>query len=83
MEVFQRMAHMAAARLLGASAERRITNKQLAQQLEQMALSDPELAQHYVRMAAAVPALQVQRAMEDSELESSAGISLLDTPRAA
>jgi hypothetical protein len=69
MELFRRMASMAAANLLGASAGRRITNEQLAAQFEQMAFSDPELAEHYARMAAAVPALQAQRAMEDAAME--------------
>ena len=83
MEVFHRMACLAAANLLGASAARRITNQQLAEQLEQMALSDPDLAEHYARMAAALPALQVQRAMEDVEVESTQRISPVDRPRAA
>ena len=56
MDVFHRMAYMAAARLMGTSAGRRITNEQLAGELEQVALSDPELAEHYARLAAAVPA---------------------------
>ena len=60
------MASMAAANLLGALAGRRITNEQLALQMEQMALTDPELAEHYARLAAAVPALQAQRAVEDA-----------------
>ncbi len=83
MELFHRMAYMAAANLLGASAERRITNEQLSEQLEQMALSDPELAEHYARMAAAVPVLQVQRALEDIEVESPPRNSPADRPRAA
>ena len=83
MEVFRRMSCLAAANLLGASAERRITNEQLAEQLEQLALSDPDLAEHYARMAAALPALQVQRAMEDIEVESTQRISPADRPRAA
>jgi hypothetical protein len=69
MELFRRMASMASANLLGASAGQRITNAQLAAQLEQMALSDPELAEHYARLAAAVPSLQAQRAVEDAEME--------------
>ena len=69
MDLFHRMADMAAASLLGASPERRITNEQLSAQLQQMAESDPELAEHFARMAAAVPALAAQRAMEDRELE--------------
>jgi hypothetical protein len=77
------MAHMAAANLLGASAERRITNEQLSAELEQMALSDPDLAEHYARMAAAVPVLQVQRAMEDVEIESALRAALANGPRAA
>jgi hypothetical protein len=68
MDIFRRMASMAAANLLGASAGRRITNEQLALQLEQMALTDPELAEHYARLAAAVPALEAQRAVEDAAL---------------
>ncbi len=83
MEVFHRMAHLAAGRLLGASAETRITNRQLAEQLEQMALSDPDLAEHYARTAAALPALQIQRAVEDAEVESARRISPLDRPQAA
>jgi len=83
MEVFRRMACLAAANLLGASASRRITNEQLAEQLEQLALSDPDLAEHYARMAAAVPAFQVQRAMEDVELEPTQRILPADRPRAA
>ena len=83
MEVFHRMACLAAAKLLGASADGRITNEQLAAQLEQMALSDPDLAEHYARMAAALPALQVQRALEDAEVESAQRISQVDRPRAA
>jgi len=83
MELFHRMANLAAANLLGASAERRITNKQLSEQLEQMALSDPDLTEHYARMAAALPALQVQRALEDIEVESAQRLSPVDRPRAA
>ena len=74
---------MAAANLLGASAERRITNEQLSAELEQMALSDPDLAEHYARMAAAVPVLQVQRAMEDVEIESALHVPRASGPRAA
>jgi hypothetical protein len=77
------MAYLAAANLLGASAERRITNEQLSEQLEQMALSDTELAEHYARMAAARPVLEVQRALEDTEIESAQRVSLVDRPRAA
>jgi hypothetical protein len=83
MDVFHRMAYLAAGNLLGASAEERVTNEQLAVQLEQMALSDPDLAEHYARMAAAVPALQMQRAVEDVEVDSSRRTSPLDRPRAA
>ena len=83
MELFHRMAYLAAANLLGASAERRITNEQLSEQLEQMALSDPELAEHYARMAAALPALQVQRALEDIEVESAQRVSPPERTRAA
>ncbi len=83
MEVFHRMAYLAAAKLLGASAGRRITNEQLAAELEQMALSDPDLAEHYARMAAALPAIQVQRAAEDAEVEAALRISPVDRPQAA
>jgi hypothetical protein len=69
MELFRRMASVAAADLLGASAGQRITNQHLAAQLEQMALSDPELGEHYARLSAAVPSLQAQRALEDAEME--------------
>ena len=31
---------------------------------------DPDLAEHYARIAAAVPALQAQRALEDAEIDS-------------
>ena len=82
MEVFHRMAYLAAGKLLGASAGRRITNEQLAEQLEQMALSDPDLAEHYTRMAAALPALHIQRAVEDAEVES-ARTPQVDRPQAA
>ena len=57
--------------------------EQLAEQLEQMALSDPDLAEHYARLAAALPALQVQRALEDVELEATPRISLVDRTWAA
>ncbi len=67
MTVFTKMASMASSRLLGASAERRISNEQLAEQMAEMALNDPELAAHYARLAAAAPALQAQRAREDAE----------------
>jgi len=83
MELFHRMASLAAANLLGASAERRITNDQLSEQLELMALSDPDLAEHYSRLAAALPALQVQRAAEDIEVESTQRLPPVDRPRAA
>ena len=83
MELFHRMAYMAAANLLGASANQRITNEQLSKQLELMALNDPDLAEHYARLAAAVPALQVQRAMEDVELEPVPRDRPRDKPRAA
>jgi hypothetical protein len=83
MELFHRMAYLAAARLMGASANRRITNQQLADELELLALSDPELAEHYGQLAAALPAFQVQRAAEDAELASARQIAPLDHPRAA
>lgn len=83
MEVFHRMAYLAAGRLLGASAGRRITNEQLAVQLEEMALSDPDLSEHYARATAALPAFQVQRDMEDAEVESAQRISQIDRTRAA
>ena len=83
MEVFHRMAHLAAGKLLGASAGRRITTEQLAEQLEQMALSDPDLAEHYARLAAALPALQVQRALEDVEMEATPRIRWFDRTWAA
>ena len=68
MTVFTKMASMASSRLLGASAERRISNEQLAEQMAEMALNDPELAAHHcARLAAAAPALQAQRAHEDAE----------------
>ena len=69
MDLFSRMARTAAADLLGTSAEQRTSNAELAQRLEQMALEDPELAAHYARMAAALPAFQLQRAQEDLEME--------------
>ncbi len=67
MKVFTKMAWLASSRLLGASAERRISNEQLAEQMAEMALNDPELAAHCARMAAAVPSLRAQRASEDAE----------------
>jgi hypothetical protein len=83
MELFHRMAFLASAKLMGASAGRRITNEQLARELELMALGDPELAEHYGRLAAALPALQAQRAAEDAEVGPSPRISPIDQPRAA
>ena len=83
MELFHRMAYMAAAKLMGDSASRRITNEQLAGELEAIALCDPDLAQHYGRLAAALPALQAQRAAEDAEVGPSPRISPMDQPRAA
>ena len=83
MEVFHRMAYLAAGELLGVSAGRRITNEQLAQRLEQTALGDPELAEHYARMAADLPALQAKRALEDAEMESSERVSRVNRPAAA
>jgi len=73
------MANIAAANLLGASADQRISNQQLSEQLERMALSDPELAEHYARLAAASSALRAQRAWEDAEVKS----ALVDRPEAA
>ena len=83
MELFHRMAYLAAANLMGVSPQRRVTNEQLSEQLEEMALNDPDLAEHYARMAAALPALQTQRASEDAELESAQRVSRIDRPRAA
>jgi len=60
------MASMAAGQLLGGSAESRCSNEQLAKQLEEMALDDPELAAHYQRMAEAIPALRAVRSLEDA-----------------
>jgi hypothetical protein len=78
MKVFTKLAWMASSCLLGASAEMRINNEQLADRMAEMALNDPELAAHYARMAAAVPALRAQRAREDAEwsVESSQAASL-------
>ncbi|MGO9113771.1 MAG: hypothetical protein ACLP9L_31460 [Thermoguttaceae bacterium] len=67
MRVFTEMASVASSRLLGASAEGRISNEELAQQMAQMALNDPELAAHYARMAGTARTLRVQRAREDAE----------------
>jgi len=77
------MASMAAANLLGASAARRITNEQLALQMEQMALNDPDLAEHFARLAAGLPALQSQRATEDAQMAPAAEVSQPRKPRAA
>ena len=79
MRLFVQMARIAAANLLGASADQRISNQQLSEQLERMALNDPELAEHYARLSAALPALQARRALEDAEVKS----ALLDRPEAA
>jgi hypothetical protein len=73
MKVFHQMAAMASSQLLGASAEHRISNGDLAKYMEEMALGDAELAEHYVRLADALPALQAQRAAEDVELASASG----------
>jgi hypothetical protein len=83
MELFHRVAYLASAELLGVSAEHRITNEKLAEELELIALSDPELAEYYAQMARALPALQAQRAMEDRELVASPLISPTDNSRAA
>ena len=79
MRLFEQMAGFAAANLLGASADQRISNEQLSEQLERMALSDPELAEHYARLCAALPALQARRALEDAEMSS----ALVGRPEAA
>jgi hypothetical protein len=60
------MASLAASQLLGGSAESRWSDEQLAEQLQKMALDDPELAAHYQRLAEAVPALQAARLLEDA-----------------
>ncbi len=83
MELFHRMAYLASAQLQGVSARSRITNEKLAEELESLALSDSELAEHYARMAAALPALQAQRTLEDKEVGPSPLISPIDHPRAA
>jgi len=57
---------LAASQLLGGSAESRWSDEQLAEQLQKMALDDPELAAHYQRLAEAVPALQAARLLEDA-----------------
>jgi hypothetical protein len=77
MDVFHRMAYTAAANLMGVSASHRISNEQLAEQFQRIALEDPDLDEHYARLASAVPVLQVKRAMEDLELEA------VERPRAA
>jgi hypothetical protein len=81
MNVFNMMASVAANQLLGASAESRWSNEQLARQLEKLALDDPELAAHYQRLAEAVPALQAARLLEDAAMEP--GPSKFDQPKAA
>jgi hypothetical protein len=60
------MAAAAASHLLGGSAESRWTNEQLARQLEEMALDDPELAAHYRGLTEALPALKAVRSLEDA-----------------
>lgn len=62
------MARFAAAELLGRSAGNRISLPQLAAQMEEMAVNDPELAEHFRRQAAALPALRALRAIEDREI---------------
>ncbi len=66
MRVFRTMAAVAASQLLGGSAESRWSNEQLAKQLEEMALDDPELAAHYQGLVKALPALKAVRSMEDA-----------------
>jgi hypothetical protein len=83
MELFHRMAYLASAELLGVSARHRITNEKLAEELESIALGDPELAEHYAHLVGALPALRAQRAMEDGEVGTSPLISPTDHPRAA
>jgi hypothetical protein len=83
MELFHQMAYLASAELLGVSARHRITNQKLAEELESLALSDRELAEHYACLVGALPALQAQRALEDTEVGASPLISPMDHPRAA
>ncbi len=83
MELFHRMAYLASAKLMGASANRRITNEQLATELQIMALADPELAAHYAALAGALPAFQAQRAQEDAEMETAPRAAPIDRPQAA
>jgi hypothetical protein len=82
MELFHRMAYLASAKLMGSSANRRITNEQLVKELESMAVNDADLAEHYGRLAAALPAFEAQRAAEDAEMEPQR-IAPIDHPRAA
>jgi hypothetical protein len=67
MKVFAKMSSMVSSLLLGASAERRIKNEQLARRIAATAPNDAELAAYYARLAATLPALQAQRAREDAE----------------
>jgi hypothetical protein len=67
MNLFNRLAAYAAARLLGTSADRRISNVQLAGELEHMALSDPDLAEHYAREARMGHVFNRLRSMEDKQ----------------
>lgn len=80
MKAFREMAALASRQLLGASSGRRISNGELARLMEEIALNDPELAEHYARMAAARPVLQAQRAAEDAEIRSAGNGSSASRP---
>jgi hypothetical protein len=67
MNLFNRIAAYAAARLLGSSADRRISTVQLAGELEQMALSDPDLAEHYARQLKNRDIFRAWRATEEQQ----------------
>jgi hypothetical protein len=56
--------------VLNDSSKSRISDAECANSKGKMALADPDLAEHYARVAAALPALEAQRALEDAEIES-------------
>lgn len=66
MYVFQRLAGLAASQLLGRTAENPASLDELAGSFESIALDDPELAEHYKRLAETGEKIQAVRLLEES-----------------
>lgn len=66
MNVFKKIAGLAASELLGRSADNPASVDDLADKMESIALDDPELAEHYKRLEESGPVMETVRLEEEA-----------------